>query len=402
MKEKKNMIYGVIFFFLIIIAIEIGSQYVMGNLYECESRLPASGIYENKTDEELIKLCDDYRQIKVINVEKNLSSEIQEQIDIKKIKEIIDLQNYPIIKNQEFSKMDLEPNQHLDTINVNNYGFRGKDISLEKESKTYRIFVLGGSTVFGGYSSSDSTTIPGYLEEKLNSIEMDFKIDVINAGEQGAASCRDIEKIKTKIINFNPDLIIVLNGWNDLDRPCKETISEMPQRVVIISEIMQPIRDICSDCQSPRLVILSYSWIQTQIQEVFENKQNGKNFKVIVNDWKSRWVETCEYSKEMNFDLIITLEPLIGTGEKTITDWEKNTLSNYSSDAITSYDLMRSAIKDLDSKCTSTHDISNVFDSEEETIFYDLGHFGDKGSELVAEELFNILKPIIINKIIKT
>ena len=373
----------------------------MGNLYECESKLPASGIYENKTNKELIKLCDDYRQIITINVEENFTSEPQEQINIKKFTEMIDLQNYPIIKSQEFSKMDLKPNQHLDSININNFGFRGKDISLEKDSENYRIFVLGGSTVFGGYSSSDLTTIPGYLEDKLNNLEMDFKMEVINAGEQGAASCRDVEKIKTKIINFNPDLIIVLNGWNDLDHPCGDGISNTPQRVTVISEIVQPIRDICSGCQSPRLIILSYSWIQYQIQEVFDNKKNDKNFEVVVNNWKNRWIETCEFSRERNMDLIITLEPLMGTGEKKMSDWEKNTLSNYSSDAITSYNLMRNAIKDLDSHCTSTYDISDVFDNEEKTIFYDLGHFGDKGSELVAEKLLNIIKPIIINKMIK-
>ena len=51
------------------------------------------------------------------------------------------------------------PDQHFSTINVNQDAFRGKEILLEKPSDMLRVFVVGGSTVFGVGSTSDLSLI---------------------------------------------------------------------------------------------------------------------------------------------------------------------------------------------------------------------------------------------------
>ena len=52
----------------------------------------------------------------------------------------------------------------IDKSNLNNLGFRGTEFSEIKPSNTYRIFMVGGSTMFGSGESSDETTIPGILQ----------------------------------------------------------------------------------------------------------------------------------------------------------------------------------------------------------------------------------------------
>ena len=42
------------------------------------------------------------------------------------------------------------------------------------------------------------------------------KIEVINAGISGGNSKTELELIGSKIINYDPDLIIMYDGWNDL------------------------------------------------------------------------------------------------------------------------------------------------------------------------------------------
>ena len=42
--------------------------------------------------------------------------------------------------------LSLIPNQHLKTVNINSDGFRGSELETDY---TYRVFVIGGSTVFG-------------------------------------------------------------------------------------------------------------------------------------------------------------------------------------------------------------------------------------------------------------
>ena len=39
-----------------------------------------------------------------------------------------------------------EPNQQFPTLNINSYGFRGPEITIEKPDNVYRIFFIGGST----------------------------------------------------------------------------------------------------------------------------------------------------------------------------------------------------------------------------------------------------------------
>ena len=45
---------------------------------------------------------------------------------------------------------------------------------------------------------------------------LDFDVEVINAGISGAWSKPETNMIKEKIINYEPDLLIVFAGWNDV------------------------------------------------------------------------------------------------------------------------------------------------------------------------------------------
>ena len=66
--------------------------------------------------------------------------------------------------------LQMYPNQISGNIKINNIGFRGDDISIEKPNDTYRIFMVGGSTTFGVVVNNDET-IPAYLQNYFNSVE---------------------------------------------------------------------------------------------------------------------------------------------------------------------------------------------------------------------------------------
>ena len=51
--------------------------------------------------------------------------------------------------------------------NFNIHGFRGDEFSEIKPPNTYRIFMVGGSTLFGSGESSDDATIPGILQKNI-------------------------------------------------------------------------------------------------------------------------------------------------------------------------------------------------------------------------------------------
>jgi len=108
------------------------------------------------------------------------------------------------------------PNQYSESVNINSEGFRGPEFSVAKPASTYRIVMLGGSTMFGHGASSDSTTIPGYVQQFLDDYDFGFNVEVINAAIQNHNSEKEILLLSNKIINYDPDLVIMYDGFNDL------------------------------------------------------------------------------------------------------------------------------------------------------------------------------------------
>jgi len=98
---------------------------------------------------------------------------------------------------------------------INSDGFRSPEISENKPSNTFRVFVVGGSTTYGS-GVNDANTIPSLLQKKLDEKNYAQTIEVINAGFSGARSIEEIKLVKEKLLNFAPDIIIVYDGYNDV------------------------------------------------------------------------------------------------------------------------------------------------------------------------------------------
>ncbi|NWK02114.1 SGNH/GDSL hydrolase family protein [Marine Group I thaumarchaeote] len=243
--------------------------------------------------------------------------------------------------NLKTSGDELIPNQSTESITINGLGFRGAEFSIIKPPDTYRIFMVGGSTMFGAGATSDKTTIPGYLQQLLNEKDFGFDIDVINSGIQGADSYAELKLIEQKLVRFSPDLVIIYDGWNDL-------------------------------------------------------RANNAPIEV-----KENWENMCKFGKESDFDVIITLQPIAGFGNKVLTkqelkyaetgeDYAKNPLID-SSSVYQDYAKNLSEIK----TCTKTFDLRDAFDTKTGPIYWDQGHVSDRGNSIVAKSLFNTVFSIV-------
>ena len=114
---------------------------------------------------------------------------------------------------------------------ANNAGFRDpRHIELEKPADEFRIFVTGGSTAFGlgpigeasqamnFYSIQFIETIAHFMEKILNSSVLieGKKIRVYNAAVWGHAFQHLLIRYPTKLRRYQPDLVISLDGANEL------------------------------------------------------------------------------------------------------------------------------------------------------------------------------------------
>ena len=110
----------------------------------------------------------------------------------------------------------LKPNFPFSIKNVdyrtNSLGFRHGEIVVPKPRGTFRIFILGGSTVQGIFN--EQWTVSHYLEEELR--KTNPEVEVINAGVVGYMSQNEIALLLTRIIDLEPDLVVVFDGRNDL------------------------------------------------------------------------------------------------------------------------------------------------------------------------------------------
>lgn len=98
-------------------------------------------------------------------------------------------------------------------FSINKLGFRGKEFCQKKINKNIiRIFCSGGSTTVG-QSVSDRETWPFLLEKYLN--KLGFETEVINAGVFGWSSINEFKRLKQEIINYEPDIVLLHQGWNE-------------------------------------------------------------------------------------------------------------------------------------------------------------------------------------------
>ena len=119
---------------------------------------------------------------------------------------------------------------------ANNAGFRDpRDIPLEKPDDEYRVFLTGGSTAFGlgsigqaaqitnWYALEHRETISHYLEKILNvTAPIEGKtIRVYNTAVWGYAYQHHIGRYMAKLRRYKPDLVVALDGANEIPMVCK-------------------------------------------------------------------------------------------------------------------------------------------------------------------------------------
>ena len=289
----------------------------------------------------------------------------------------------------------LEPNQHKQTVNINNYGFRGPDISKIKEDETYRIFVVGGSTTMSLRAPSDQQTYPGFLQELFDNSKLNFKVEVINAGTPSFASSQELSVIEHKIINFQPDLIIIYDGTNDLSLPYGYT----PETT--------SFRSIISDGFNRYLpfweTIPIFYHIFNNIGNNIDNEEKSFTYdsstdELKVKLWKENIDNICKIGNENNFKTIILLQPILGTGNKKLTEYEQNQYNIFQHEKVLqSYEKFADELIYLEKSCTNVKDFRNIFDSYNKTIYFDNAHVKYQANEIIAENIFNTIYPIVEN-----
>ena len=155
----------------------------------------------------------------------------------------------------------LVENQQQKMWQINAQGFRDREpVPVTKPPGEIRIFLLGNSTAFGYGNPNNSSTIAAQLETRLQQrlqqqkgSPQEYQPDllpfdkaerqkylakppkikpgnyrIINAAVPGYASGNELAQVALQILKYKPDLIVILDGYQDLLLPSQQQGTEAP------------------------------------------------------------------------------------------------------------------------------------------------------------------------------
>ncbi len=97
----------------------------------------------------------------------------------------------------------------------NSLGYRGDEIKIPKPKGQFRIVCLGGSTIYTAFVEDYQMSFPYLLEKYLKGKGFQ-NVNVINAGASGWSSWESLINFELRVLDLEPDMIIVYHGINDI------------------------------------------------------------------------------------------------------------------------------------------------------------------------------------------
>ena len=252
--------------------------------------------------------------------------------------------------------------EHPELYSMNSEGFRGSEFIKNKPDDTYRIITVGGSTTFGSGVTNENTW-PKILEKKLQSISEGKNIEVINAGIPAAASFIESKLIKEKLIHFKPDLIIIFDGNND-------TACKMVEHTTKYHN--EP---------KERKIKLCGAYLPDTYDEMYAE----------------RWSDICKFGTENGFETVFILQPIPHFG-KILTDQEIVNSFFFRAEHphyLNSLESFAQQLSNIEKHCTKAADFREIFDYYLEPIYFDYVHVGDRGNEIIAINVLELISPIL-------
>ena len=118
--------------------------------------------------------------------------------------------------------------------------------------------------------------------------------------------------------------------------------------------------------------------------------------KTKVSIWKNNLIDISDYGEKENFKTVIILQPILGTGNKHMSDFEKDMFIQYEDSEIKKYyQWFADELPEIEKHCTITSDFRDIFDNTKKQIFFDNDHVNYLGNSMVSEKMIQtIIKEI--------
>ncbi|MDE7131967.1 MAG: hypothetical protein K2O65_09250 [Lachnospiraceae bacterium] len=242
-----------------------------------------------------------------------------------------------------------------------------------EHNSEYKIAVLGGSTTDGNLYPFKSW--PEFLYEKWNSPAL----TVYNAGVAGYNSGQELIKLIRDIINLNPDMIIVYDGYNDT---------------------MVKSGDLFAFQYSKEI----YEFAHRNIEEAWmlqmrsygnDTVDKMRDIKICVDTWLQNITLMKAIADAKGIQFYAFVQPMLDSKNNRDKKEESLLLSGVDlveqNAAIASAFRKEVADRELEKEYSYIYDLSDIFDNVY-NVYLDEIHVNEKGNSIIADKIFEIVR----------
>ncbi|MEM3074544.1 MAG: SGNH/GDSL hydrolase family protein [Candidatus Pacearchaeota archaeon] len=323
----------------------------------------------------------------------------------------------PNIKIEFEINSSLSPGIYNNSVASSNmYGYRGTPIDKNSREKEYRILAIGGSTTID-LLLDDKETWTHLLEKNLNVSNDGRKVVVINVGKAGYKSYEHLIYLKVYYEQFNPDLVIILMGVNDvgsyLFSKKEGGYLKIPEtkKLFFSSPYNSKREKLTQSFETIKIKLNKYPF-QKELNEYYKDLLKFgiiKEYKLPpeigpgLNNYENNIQNIINFSEEENIKLILMTQPTIF--KENYSEREINFIGFYRNKDGKGYEFhifkyfMDEYNKKLLEKCNESKnkDLIYCFNLDERIpknldYFYDGVHFNENGAKKVADEISNFIK----------
>ncbi len=286
---------------------------------------------------------------------------------------------------------------------INSIGFRSKELIAPKPPEVFRVFILGGSTVEGGFN--DRWTIDACLSQELKKYYQG--VEVINAGIVGYTSQEELALLQTKILDLQPDLVVVIDGRNDLyysivdtSSPyncCKNALDKLINYPTFYSLSTNFARFLA---KKSAMITLAFRFCFRQKQQaIYPHKVKFKDLALATYVGNLRLMKA---ALEINgIKGIIAFQPTLGYAKDNVTAYEKSVARYLQEEEKTDWlkqipmvwpQVGRQVGPIGDSGPVRAYDLSRVFDKTRETAYIDSCHYTPLACHIIGARIVEIIR----------
>lgn len=299
--------------------------------------------------------------------------------------------------------------RHGEYININADGLRDtvNVASPEERTSKTKVFMFGGSTMWG-LGTSDENTIPSIFAREARN--KGINCEVTNFGQYAFVSTQGVIELALQLQKGNiPDTVVFYDGVNDTfgsyelgvpGLPHGETVREkefgLSARKELITVAAQSAINSLSIVRLLSGALKKTGLKSDNIQLIpLEYEKPISDKKVLAQKVVETYFNNIKMvhalSRTYGFKCLFYWQPVIYL-KQNLTEYERRSLEldvNYpglKEYYLDTYALLKKRAEELDSSLPF-YDISSIFSDVREPIFVDFNHMGDRGNSAIARRM---------------